>query len=120
MIVAGFGFSTRASVASLADALQRAAEGHEVSAFATLTDKCELVGALAERHHLPVHPISAAELETIETQTQSIRSLRTRRTGSVAEASALAAAGPGAVLLRSRVESADRLATCALAQGKDT
>ena len=120
MIVAGFGFSTRASVDSLADALRRATEVYEAHAFATPTDKMALVGALARIHSVPVHPVPAAQLENIETQTQSTRSMQTRRTGSVAEASALAAAGPGAVLLQARVESADRLATCALAQGKNS
>ena len=35
----------------------------------------------------------------------------------VAEACALKAAGPGAILLTPRVTSADRLATCAIAKG---
>ena len=37
------------------------------------------------------------------------------RAGSVAEAAALAAAGPGARLLAPRMISADRMASCALA-----
>ncbi|MHA6346914.1 cobalamin biosynthesis protein, partial [Roseivivax sp. CAU 1761] len=40
-------------------------------------------------------------------------------TGSVAEAAALAAAGPGARLLGPRAVSPDGCATCALAQGKE-
>jgi cobalt-precorrin 5A hydrolase len=53
----------------------------------------------------------------IGTVTQSGASHRARRTGSVAEAAALVAAGPGATLLGARAVSGDRMATCALAEG---
>jgi cobalt-precorrin 5A hydrolase len=51
--------------------------------------------------------------------TQSARVRERFGTGSVAEASALAAAGPGARLLGPRVISGDGLATAAIAERKD-
>lgn len=52
--------------------------------------------------------------------TRSAASQATYGTGSVAEAAALAAAGPGARLLSARLISPDRLATCAIAIGDAT
>jgi cobalt-precorrin 5A hydrolase len=45
--------------------------------------------------------------------------LAARGVGSVAEAVALAAAGPGARIVVARVISSDRMATCAIAQGPE-
>lgn len=117
MIIAGFGFREATTEASLADALS--ATGVAVDAFATATDKAEtpVFMALAATHGLPVIPINAADLETAQTDTQSIASQTHRATGSVSEAAALAAAGPGATLLVPRHISNDRMATCAIAQG---
>ena len=39
--------------------------------------------------------------------------------GSLAEAAALAAAGPGATLVVNRIISSDGMATCAIAQSKE-
>ncbi|WP_333999341.1 cobalamin biosynthesis protein [Sphingomonas aurantiaca] len=61
--------------------------------------------------------VSPGTLQRATTPTQSVASLAARRAGSVAEASALAAAGPGAQLLATRHISPDRMATCAIAQG---
>ncbi|KTF70627.1 cobalamin biosynthesis protein [Sphingomonas sp. HT-1] len=112
MIVAGFGYRSGATLESLRAALalaQRGAPG--VTHVATVADKLPLVVGLG----LPT--IDVAELHAIETATRSAASLAARGTGSVAEAAALAAAGPGARLLVSRRISEDRLATCAIAQG---
>ena len=119
MRAAGIGFREAASLASLLDALARA-------------------GALeAERVGLPAakaaHPAARALAETgrrlvliapellaaQETLTQSAASRAAHGAGSVAEASALAAAGPGARLTAPRAISADRLATAALASSGD-
>ena len=51
--------------------------------------------------------------------TQSAKVAERFGTGSVAEAAALAAAGPGAQLLGPRVVSGDGLATAAIAIGRD-
>ncbi|WP_370207078.1 cobalamin biosynthesis protein [Pararhodobacter marinus] len=112
MIVAGFGFSTRATLASLQGAL--AATGGAPDALATLADKAPALAPLARAMGLPLHEVFGP---LPDTPTQSPASQRARGTGSVAEACALAAAGPGAYLMAPRVISPDGLATCALAKG---
>ncbi|GAB4262578.1 MAG: cobalamin biosynthesis protein [Pararhodobacter sp.] len=115
MIVAGFGFSTKATLASLHSAYLAAGGG--AAALATLADKAGALAPLGAALELPVIAVDTALPDTI---TQSERSRAARGTGSVAEACALAAAGPGAYLLGPRAVSDDRLATCALARGEDT
>ena len=116
MIVAGFGFREGASLPSLRAALA-AAQAHAppVSALATLTDKSTTLAPLATALGLPLIAVPAGALNGVETATRSAASLAKRRTGSVAEATALAAAGPGARLVAPRTISADRMATCAIA-----
>ncbi len=117
MIVAGFGFRAAATRASLQDALNRAGAGADV--FATAADKAstsEMV-EFGDNHGVHVIGIEGDVLAMQTTLTKSQASEVARNTGSVAEAAALAAAGPGAKLLAARVVSTDRLATCALAEG---
>lgn len=120
MIVAGFGFRGRATVDSLHDAYARAGTGAD--RLATAADKAgtPVFRAFAARLGLPVSAIAPGALAVAETQTRSPASQASRGTGSVAEASALAAAGPDARLTGPRVISTDRLATCALAKGENT
>ena len=108
MIVAGFGFSSRATVESLKGAL--AATGQTPDKVATLADKAALLAGLG----LPVIAVTGP---LPDTPTQSAASLAARGVGSVAEGCALAAAGPGAYLLGPRRVSPDGLATCAIAKG---
>ncbi|MBY4892767.1 cobalamin biosynthesis protein [Rhodobacteraceae bacterium N5(2021)] len=122
MIAAGFGFRASATVDSLRDAFARAgdtADTVSVGVFATAHDKAGAEALVALAHDLGLRVIGLPEdtliAQTTLTQSQASRSAR--QTGSVAEAAALAAAGPGAQLLAARVVSADRMATCALAQG---
>ena len=117
VIVAGFGFRVAATADSLADALARA--GGAPGLLATLADKAQSPAFLdlAARMRLPVTAIDAAALSAQTTLTQSPASRAARGAGSVAEATALAAAGPGARLLGPRAVSGDGLATCALAEG---
>lgn len=119
VIVAGFGFRASASVESLADALAQAG-GQGVGAIATAQDKadCPAFRALAARLGVPVRALAAPALVNVQTPTHSPVSMKARQVGSLAEAAALAGAGPGASLLGSRAISRDRLATCALAQGE--
>ncbi|WP_420586623.1 cobalamin biosynthesis protein [Ruegeria sp.] len=122
MIVAGFGFSSSATADSLRAAFDRASAGQTVDALATVADK-EGHAALtefAETTALPLHFIAPADLAGQRTLTCSTRSRATYGTGSVAEASALAAAGSGARLASPRQISDDRLATCAVAIGGQT
>jgi len=120
MIVAGFGFRAAATADSLRDALARAAGERQVTAFAAPEDKAQAacLDALAGEMGIAVQAIAASDLSRQTTATEAARVRAARGTGSVAEAAALAAAGPGARLLAPRSISADRLATCAIAMGE--
>lgn len=117
MIVAGFGFRSGATAQSLRDAFTRA--GGRADRLATLADKA---GADAFRSFAAGRSVTKINPDAMRkeiTLTHSESSQTARQTGSVAEACALAAAGPGARLLGPRVISSDRMATCALAQSTD-
>lgn len=118
MIVAGFGFRKAASADSLADALARA-NGPAPDVIATADDKTRTRAfqTLSARLRLPVRGIAAEAIAVQDTLTETATSRAARGTGSLAEAAALAAAGPGARLLAPRSVSADSMATCALAEG---
>ncbi|SDC37414.1 cobalamin biosynthesis protein [Ruegeria marina] len=122
MIVAGLGFASAATLVSLTDAFERAARGHAVAAIATVADKDghPALAAFAAARGLPVQLVPPADLAGQRTLTCSLQSRAAYGTGSVAEASALAAAGPGGRLLCPRQISDDRLATCAVAIGGQT
>jgi cobalt-precorrin 5A hydrolase len=122
MIVAGLGFSSTASVESLRAAFNRASADLQVEALATVADKEGHVALteFAASTALPLHFVAPADLAGQRTLTCSNRSRATYGTGSVAEASALAAAGSGARLTSPRHISDDRLATCAVAIGGQT
>lgn len=118
MIVAGFGFRGGAPLSAMEAALALACAGlPPVTALAAPHDKAPALRPLAAAMGLPVIAVAAEALAAIETPTRSAHSLAARAAGSVAEASALAAAGPGAHLLRTRQVSPDRMATCAVARG---
>jgi len=122
MIVAGFGFTSRATVDSLLGALSATGHTGPLDRIATASDKAKAPVFLAFAASLgaPVTAIDAVRIKAIQTATQSRISHGARGTGSVAEAAALAAAGPGAVLMTRRHISDDRMATCAIAKGADT
>lgn len=119
MRVAGLGFREEATFESLNDALERA--GGNVEALATAEVKAgqPAVRILAKALGLPLLSISRARLGAEETLTHSQRVEEKFGTGSVAEAAALAAAGPGARLIGPRAVSGDGLATAAIAERKD-
>lgn len=118
MIVAGFGFRQGASLASLESALALAQRGQPaVTAFAAPLDKTALLRPLADALGIKLLVISRDTLRAQVTPTISPASLTAYGVGSVAEAAALAAAGPGATLLSPRQISPDHMATCAIAQG---
>ena len=118
MIVAGFGFSTQATTDSFADALAQHADAPD--ALATLTEKADSLKAFADAMNLAVIAVTHDQAAVQKTHTQSVRSNTEKGTPSVAEATALAAAGPGARLISTRTISQDRMATCAIARGPDT
>lgn len=119
MIVAGFGFRASATEQSFSDAFLSAAAELPVDRLATAADKAHAMAfrSFAESAALPILAVNDVSLKAQQTATQSPMSHAARGTGSVAEASALAAAGRDAKLITSRVISADGLATCALAEG---
>jgi cobalt-precorrin 5A hydrolase len=117
MIVAGFGFRAGAPLTSLTEAFSKARGDHRVDALATLSHKAAALKPLADQLALTVVAVPSEEASSQETLTQSPAVAARFGTGSVAEATALAALARPATLLCPRVLSDDRQATCALAEG---
>ncbi len=119
MKIAGIGFRETAGIDSLRSALMSAGGTDGVMALATAAEKAEAQAlvALAAELHLPIRAISLGALAAVETETWSERVAARFGTGSLAEAAALAAAGPAARLLGPRAVSADGMATAAIAEG---
>lgn len=119
MRVAGFGFKKDVALASLRDALLAAGGPEGLAAIATVSDKAdaEALMQLARECGVPIRAIPAAALASFDTPTRSERVVEQFGTGSVAEAAALAAAGPRARLIATRAISQDRTATAAIAEG---
>lgn len=115
MRVAGFGLRAAVRTESLRAAL--AAAGGGVQALAGI--RPEALAALAAELGVPVIALTPAALAGIETLSRSARALARYGVGSLAEACALHAAGPGARLLGPRVASPDRLAMVAIAERND-
>jgi cobalt-precorrin 5A hydrolase len=117
MIVAGFGFRKGAGMEALAAAL--IATGGRPDVLATAADKIgPAMVALAGRMGLPLHAIALADLDQPDAAPSSHAPARYHGR-SLAEAAALAAAGPGARLIARRVPSPCGTATCALAERTD-
>jgi cobalt-precorrin 5A hydrolase len=118
MIVAGFGLRASATEASLRSALVFAGDAR-LSAIAAPADKAAhpALAALAKAMSLPLRAVADEELRAQTTQTASPRQPARYGKGSVAEAAALAACGPGARLLVARRVGPDGLVTVALAEG---
>jgi cobalt-precorrin 5A hydrolase len=123
--VAGFGFRSAAGVDSLRAALQAAmAQGaatRNISALATAADKAEApaITQLAAELQLPIIAVPLAQLSS---QPASPSRFVPARYGqrSLAEASALAAAGPGARLVVPRCLATGSLATAAIAESRNS
>lgn len=118
MIVAGFGFRSGATLSALKDALAQAGGAEGVTHLATLAAKAEGLAPLGLALGLPVLGLDPEALRGQPTLTRSDRVEAMFGTGSVAEAAALAAAGPGARLRGPRAVSADGTATAAIAEGQ--
>ncbi|SIS59320.1 cobalamin biosynthesis protein [Phaeovulum vinaykumarii] len=115
MKVAGIGFRA----GTPAEAVRAALGGLEgVDALVTLEARAAALTAM--RLGPPVRALPEAAIRGIETPTQSPRLLSRFGTGSVAEALALAALGPGARLLGPRRVSPCGRATAALALHEET
>ena len=118
MIVAGFGFRSSVTLAALQDVLARAGGPDRVTHLATVAAKVEGLLPLAQALGLPVIAVAAEDLPGQAVLTRSERVDALFGTGSVAEASALAAAGPGARLWGPRVVATNGTATAAVAEGE--
>lgn len=119
MKVAGLGFRQDVTLVSLREALAAAGGPEGLAAMATVSDKAdaEPLKQLARECGVPIKAIPADVLASVDTPTQSKLVTEKFGTGSVAEAAALAAAGPGARLIAARAVSQDRTATAAIAEG---
>lgn len=119
MKVAGLGFKKDVTLASLREALAAAGGAEGLAAVATVSDKAdaEALKLLAHECGVPIKAVLPEDLADIATPTQSQLISEKFGTGSVAEAAALAAAGPGARLIATRAISQDRTATAAIAEG---
>jgi len=115
MRVAGFGLRASATQDDLAQLLA----GTRVDALACPADKADhsALRALAADCGLPLIPIAPDRLADQSPVTLSSRQPPRYGAGSVAEASALAAAGPGARIIVTRQVSASGRATMAIAEG---
>ncbi len=131
-LVAGLGFRAGCDAASLRSALQAALDVASTASSQpiTLADLSALASAadiaqhpallqLAADLQVPIHPIP---LPALSDQPAAPSAHVPERYGahSVAEAAALAAAGPGADLMGRRSISPDRMATAALAFTENT
>lgn len=119
MIVAGIGYRSGATPDDLRAALSLLAP--QPDAIATVAERAgEPLAALALAQQILLISLSAESLRGIETPTQSPRILARFGTGSLAEACAIKAAGPGATLIQPRVIAPSGRVTVALAQGTST
>lgn len=122
--VAGFGLRAAATLDSLRSALQAASASNAnpfaLTALATAADKAShpALMALARELALPLLAVPLAQLTAASAAAAlPVNHRIPARYGarSVAESSALAAAGQGAQLLAPRAVSADKMATAAIA-----
>lgn len=115
MRIAGMGFRRDAPVASLRAVLALVEQaGGAATALATAPGKA---GAPALRKLAAERGLAvlAVAVEGVETYHHSPRVQALHGTGSLAEAAALVAAGPGARLTVARITAPDGMATCAMA-----
>lgn len=110
--VAGIGCRAGATPEALRTALRRAEAltGAPVDRLATIASRVDQLAVLGL-------PVQAVSVQGIETQTKSARIMAAYGTGSLAEAAALVAAGPGARLVLPRQVLAQGAVTIAIAEG---
>jgi cobalt-precorrin 5A hydrolase len=127
-LVIGLGFRDQATAQSIGEVLAIVAARTTMPDFATvlavMEDKASHTGLLAaaQAAHLPIEAVATEAMRAADAHlaTRSERVKQLRGVGSVCEAAALAAAGPGARLVVTRMMSADRHATAAAAIIEDT
>jgi cobalt-precorrin 5A hydrolase len=127
-LVIGLGFRDQATARSIGEvltsAIEKAAMPKTITLLAVVEDKAAHPGLLAtvrtSQHRLETVTAEAMRQTNARIATRSERVLRQRGVGSVCEATALAAAGTSARLLVTRMVSADRTATAAVAVTEDS
>ena len=119
MKVAGLGFRRDVTIDSLREAVAAVGGASGLAALATVSDKAGMAAlrSLADELGLPIKAVPAEVLAGVTTSTQSELIKARFGAGSVAEAAALAAAGPRARLISPRIVSRDRMAAAAIAEG---
>jgi cobalt-precorrin 5A hydrolase len=126
-LVIGVGFRKEASARSIGEvvtnASAQAAMPGAASLLAVLEDKAAHPGliAAARTAQLAIETVAAGAIGAADAHvaTRSAQARKYRGVGSVCEATALAAAGEGARLVVTRIVSADRTATAAVALVED-
>lgn len=120
MRVVGIGFRAAADLASLQDVLQQVLSASDGGIDAVVTEAAKsrekVFREFAQVLGVPGLGVTAQDLGQMITPTQSARIQDRFGTGSLAEAAALAAAGPEARLVAHRAVSRDGMATAALAE----
>lgn len=117
MIAAGIGFRRDAPLASVLEVFLAAS--HRTPPVQVLAST-EAKIATPQMRDLAAHlnlPLRAVDVAGLDTPTKSARIEGLMGTGSLAEAAALAAAGPGARIIVPRMISTDGTATAAIAEG---
>jgi cobalt-precorrin 5A hydrolase len=120
-VIVGVGFRRDAPAASIAQAMEVALGPLCADGVAAAADKAVALALAQAAGGLPVTAVSPAALAAADSDclTRSVRVRALRGVGSLAEAAALAAAGPGAGLIGPRVSSPDGMATAAVAVLRD-
>ena len=120
MIVAGFGLRASADVSALHAAVGLL-DAPRLTALAAPADKADhpALRTLADDLALPLIAVPLDQLRAQTCATTTRHQPARYGQGSVAEAAALAACGPGARLIRPRQIAAGGLVTVALAEGPD-
>lgn len=120
MRVVGLGLRAAATLASLEELFQRLQVSPDLPlAVPAFRESHPAVLDLRQRGRRII-PLPEAALNGVRTPTRSLRILARYGTGSIAEACAIVAAGPGARIIVPRVVSADGCATAALARSDES
>ena len=123
LIFAGFGFRKYAELGCFLEVLNlmchKYKEDGELVAISTISEKAgyPVFQILSKKTKLKVVSIDIKDIIKQNTISFSEISMRLYQTGSLAEASALAAAGKNSKLLGCRIISMRRTTTCAFAKG---
>ena len=120
MKVVGLGLRSAATPASLEDLIERLQIAPDLPLAVPAFRRSHPAVLDLQRRGRRIIPLPEAALSGTSTPTRSPRILARHGTGSIAEACAIVAAGPGARIIVPRVVSADGCATAALARSDES